>query len=93
MTNEVRIEHQRMIKIALNDTNRSHFDLFEKVFRDLLSKGKISSRDIRYSSQRPFSCVVNASLKDEVLKLAEKLPANIIELSEYKSGYRNRRDC
>jgi hypothetical protein len=83
MTNEVRIEHQRMIKIALNDTNRSHFDLFEKVFRDLLSKGKISSRDIRYSSQRPFSCVVNASLKDEVLKLAEKLPANIIELSEY----------
>lgn len=83
MTNEVKIEHQRMIKIALNDTNRSNFDLFEKVFRDLLSKGKISSRDIRYSSQRPFSCVVHASLKDEVLKLAEKLPANIIELSEY----------
>lgn len=83
MTNEVRIEHQRMIKIALNDTNRRNFDLFENIFRDLLSKGKISSRDIRYSSQRPFSCVVSDSLKDEVLKLAEKLPTNIIELSEY----------
>ena len=83
MANEVRIEHQRMIKIALNDTNRNNFDLFESVFRDLLSKGKISSRDIRYSSQRPFSCVVSASLKDETLKLAEKLPTNIIELSEY----------
>lgn len=84
MNKEIQTEYQRMIKIALNDTVKEHFDKFELLFKDVLTKGKVNKRDIRYSPQRPFSCAVNAGLKDEILILAEQFSDDILEISEYE---------